>query len=100
MITGENNLKYARQKELIEIIQNQGYLNAASAAEAFGVSIATIRRDLKQLEHQGLLEKKYGGAQLPSGAPIGMPVSYTHLTLPTAHRHAAFYFSPEPFPRQ
>lgn len=65
-------MKYARQKELIEIIQNQGYLNAASAAEAFGVSIATIRRDLKQLEHQGLLEKKYGGAQLPSGAPIGM----------------------------
>ena len=65
-------MKYARQKELIEIIQNQGYLNAAAAAEAFGVSIATIRRDLKQLEHQGLLEKKYGGAQLPTGAPVGM----------------------------
>lgn len=65
-------MKYARQKELIEIIQNQGYLNAAEAAETFNVSIATIRRDLKQLEHQGLLEKKYGGAQLPPGAPVSM----------------------------
>ena len=65
-------MKYARQKELMEIIQNQGYLNAAAAARQFDVSIATIRRDLKQLEHQGLLEKKYGGAQLPAGAPVSM----------------------------
>lgn len=71
-LKGNIALKYARQKELIEIIQKQGYLNAAAAAETFGVSIATIRRDLKQLEHQGLLEKKYGGAQLPSGAPVNM----------------------------
>ncbi len=78
-------MKYARQKELIEIIQNQGYLNAAAAAEAFGVSIATIRRDLKQLEHQGLLEKKYGGAQLPTGAPVGM--------LPFALRQSHFHGS-------
>lgn len=65
-------MKYARQKELMEIIQSNGYLNAAEAAKRFDVSIATIRRDLKQLEHQGLLEKKYGGAQLPSGAPVNM----------------------------
>ena len=50
-------MKYERQKELMEIVQNQGYVNAAAAAEAFNVSIATIRRDLSQLEHQGLLEK-------------------------------------------
>lgn len=50
-------MKYARQKELMEIIQSNGYLNAAEAAKRFDVSIATIRRDLKQLEHQGLLEK-------------------------------------------
>ena len=65
-------MKYARQKELMEIIQSNGYLNAAEVAKRFDVSIATIRRDLKQLEHQGLLEKKYGGAQLPSGAPVNM----------------------------
>lgn len=65
-------MKYARQKELMEIIQNQGYLNAAAAARQFDVSIATIRRDLKQLEHQGLLEKKYGGAQLPAGTPVNL----------------------------
>lgn len=74
-------MKYARQKELIEIIQNQGYLNAASAAEAFGVSIATIRRDLKQLEHQGEIWRSTAAFW-------------------SSHRHAAFYFSPEPFPRQ
>lgn len=65
-------MKYERQKNLIETIQTQGYINAAEAAETFGVSIATIRRDLKQLEHQGLLEKKYGGAKLPQDSKFNL----------------------------
>lgn len=79
---GVDFLKYVRQKEIIEIIQNQGYINAAAAANKFDVSIATIRRDLNQLEKQGLLEKKYGGAKLPTDTAINM--------LPFALRQSQF----------
>lgn len=85
MTEGRTFLKYVRQKELIDTIQNQGYINAAAAAKKFGVSIATIRRDLNQLEHQGLLEKKYGGAKLPPGSSINM--------LPFALRQSHFHSS-------
>jgi len=44
--------------------------DAASAddlARQFGVSIETIRRDLRTLQQKGLLERVYGGAARPSG---------------------------------
>lgn len=78
-------MKYVRQKELIEMVQSTGYINANAAAKKFGVSIATIRRDLDQLEHQGLLEKKYGGAKLPPGTSANI--------LPFALRQSHFHSS-------
>ncbi len=57
-------MKNARQKELIRIMESKGFLETAAAAERFGVSLATIRRDLDDLEQEGLIEKKYGGAEL------------------------------------
>ncbi len=56
-------LKTVRQKELLSILEKDGYLSTANAADHFAVSIATIRRDLDDLEQQGLLKKNYGGAE-------------------------------------
>ena len=42
-------------------------VHATSALAAqFGVSESTIRRDLRELADSGLLQRQYGGAQLPS----------------------------------
>ena len=50
-----------RQKEIIDILERERVINTAATAQQFGVSIETIRRDLDQLEKQGILRKTYGG---------------------------------------
>lgn len=57
-------MKSFRQKEMIEILFREGMITTADAAKHFGVSTETIRRDLDQLEKQGVLKKNYGGAEL------------------------------------
>lgn len=71
MITSPNqdkieamHMKSFRQKEMIEMLSREGMITTADAAKHFGVSIETIRRDLDQLEKQGILKKTYGGAEL------------------------------------
>ena len=58
------SMKSFRQKELIDILEKNHVINTAEMAEHFNVSIETIRRDLDQLEKQGVLKKTYGGAEL------------------------------------
>ena len=57
-------MKSFRQKEMIEMLSREGMITTVDAARYFGVSIETIRRDLDQLEKQGILKKTYGGAEL------------------------------------
>lgn len=57
-------MKGFRQKELVRLLEENRLINTAAMAEHFGVSIETIRRDLDQLEKQGVLIKTYGGAEL------------------------------------
>ena len=59
-----------RQKEIIDILERERVINTAATAQQFGVSIETIRRDLDQLEKQGILRKTYGGAELCSKTPV------------------------------
>lgn len=55
-------LSVERTRRLIETLQREGSLSVANAAKNLGVSASTIRRDLDQLERQGLISKVYGGA--------------------------------------
>jgi DeoR/GlpR family transcriptional regulator of sugar metabolism len=57
-------MKSYRQKEIIEMLTRKGVIVTAEIAKEFDVSIETIRRDLDQLEKQGLIKKTYGGAEL------------------------------------
>lgn len=57
-------MKSFRQKEMIEMLSKEGMITTTAAAKHFGVSIETIRRDLDQLEKQGIVKKTYGGAEL------------------------------------
>ena len=57
-------MKKLRQKEIIDILEREKVINTIQTAAHFDVSIETIRRDLDQLEGQGVLKKIYGGAEL------------------------------------
>lgn len=55
-------LKAERHRLILEVLENQGHLSVADLCQQFGVSEMTIRRDLSDLEQQGLLRRVHGGA--------------------------------------
>lgn len=54
-----------RQRKIMEELNSSGSVRVLELAKLFNTSDDTIRRDLKLLEEQGLVEKTYGGAILP-----------------------------------
>lgn len=55
-----------RRGEIMELLASgsSGNMPVADLAETFGVSVATIRRDLTDLEERALITRTYGGAAL------------------------------------
>jgi DeoR/GlpR family transcriptional regulator of sugar metabolism len=53
-----------RRAELVRRIGATGYLSSTAAATALGVSDMTIRRDLRELAAQGLVNRVTGGASV------------------------------------
>lgn len=51
-----------RQNKIIEIVLENGRVNIPDIREMFDVSEMTIRRDLNELDRQGLLRRVHGGA--------------------------------------
>lgn len=51
-----------RRNQIIELIQQKGAISNKEIMETFGISIETVRRDLKYLEKNGNLRCVYGGA--------------------------------------
>lgn len=55
-----------RQAELLEEVRARGSATVESLAERFGVTLQTVRRDVKRLAEAGLLARFHGGVRLPS----------------------------------
>ncbi|SDN02333.1 DeoR/GlpR family DNA-binding transcription regulator [Ensifer sp. YR511] len=53
-----------RQARLLEHLRLEVFADAQKLKEALGVSIATVRRDLSELEGRGLLKRMHGGAAI------------------------------------
>lgn len=64
-----------RMTEMLRVLRETGSLKVADLGERFGVSSATLRRDLAQLEEQRLLTRTHGGAK-PQGTVDEVPVRY------------------------
>ncbi len=58
-----------RKQQLLERLTLDGKLVAKDLSVEFGVSEDTIRRDLRELAHEGLLQRVHGGA-LPASPAI------------------------------
>jgi DeoR/GlpR family transcriptional regulator of sugar metabolism len=56
-----------RRQAILAQVREQAAASAEDLARQFGVSVETIRRDLRRLQERGLLERVYGGATRRSG---------------------------------
>jgi DeoR/GlpR family transcriptional regulator of sugar metabolism len=61
MIT-EMSAAPSRWEKILQELLRHGEVSVDSLARNFSVSAATIRRDLSELERQGLLRRTHGGA--------------------------------------
>ncbi len=55
-----------RQSDLLDAVRAQGVVTVESLADRFGVTLQTVRRDVKLLAEAGLLARFHGGVRLPS----------------------------------
>jgi len=55
-----------RQSELLDAVRAHGVATVESLSERFGVTLQTVRRDVKLLAEAGLLARFHGGVRLPS----------------------------------
>ncbi len=56
-----------RQARIVELARQQGEVSVEALVDAFGVTPQTIRKDLNDLCHRGVLKRTHGGAMHPSG---------------------------------
>jgi len=66
-------LPFDRQQKILQILEESGHVSIHKLAQLVHVSEPTMRRDLTQMEKQGLIRRTYGGAVLPEGIQ-DMPV--------------------------
>jgi len=62
MNTNENLLKAERHYQIRDLVNQQGRITVQELSSQFGVSEATIRRDLEELDGLGQLRRTHGGA--------------------------------------
>lgn len=62
-----------RRNEILSILKREGYCSVESLAASVYVSIPTMRRDLTQLEKEGLIKRIHGGASYFNGEMPMLP---------------------------
>ena len=62
-----------RRTRIVTAIRRQGAVRVTELAELLDVSEMTIRRDLDELDHGGVVVKVHGGATLPAAASADEP---------------------------
>jgi DeoR family glycerol-3-phosphate regulon repressor len=55
-----------RQSGVLELVRERGTLTVEELAERFGVTLQTVRRDVKLLSDAGLLARFHGGVRTPA----------------------------------
>lgn len=55
--------KIDRQKEILNLVNKRGTIRVSEVVKILGVTDMTVRRDLIEMEAQGLLKKIHGGAR-------------------------------------
>ena len=62
-----------RRLQISELVRQHGSVQVTSLAKRFGVSMQTVRKDLRFLTERGVMARAYGGAI--DSKVVGGPVS-------------------------
>lgn len=60
-----------RQQRIVELLEREGSYTNARLAQTLGVSAVTVRRDLADLEHRGIVRRVHGGVRAAAERDIG-----------------------------
>jgi DeoR/GlpR family transcriptional regulator of sugar metabolism len=72
-------LSSQRKKYLIDVLRRDGQIVARSLSEELAVSEDTIRRDLREMAREGLLQRVHGGA-LPASPALADFAAREHIS--------------------
>lgn len=67
------DLAAVRRRKIAELVRARGAMGIRDLSDQFGVSEATIRRDLKALEDGGLVVRTHGGVLINSNVIVDLP---------------------------
>lgn len=70
-----------RHRKILELVTSDGRVATSDLAKRFGMSEESIRKDLQQLDADGLLHRVYGGA-----VPVAQKTSHVVLSRLDEHR--------------
>lgn len=66
-----------RRQQISELVRQHGSVQVSSLAQQFGVSLQTVRKDLRYLSERGVMARAYGGG-IDSGAVGPAPAAEPH----------------------
>jgi DeoR family transcriptional regulator of aga operon len=73
-----------RRQKISELVRQNGSVQVSALAQRFGVSMQTVRKDLRYLAERGVMARAYGGA-IDSNAVGGPAVEPPYEAKRTAH---------------
>jgi len=74
MNTNDSLLKAERHEQIQTLVKDRGRVTVPELSERFGVSEATTRRDLEELDQLGKVRRTHGGAVRAEKAPKELPM--------------------------
>ena len=72
-IMDSGRLGAARRRKIVELVEGRGSLAVGDLSKEFGVSEATIRRDLRELGKTGAITRTHGGVLNNASAFVDLP---------------------------
>lgn len=83
-------LQLERHNAIVALIQEHGAMRVNDLAERLQVSRETVRRDLTDLEHQGMVNRSHGGALLSNKLKTSLIPYYAPQEMPPSVKQGAF----------
>ncbi len=69
-------LKSERQQRILDIVNESNYVSATKLSKTLFASLPTIRRDLSELEKEGVIKRNHGGAMRITEGSFPLPLEF------------------------